>query len=114
MRFSQATASASRNLDRQSDKPNFQVLMYPGNISRFEVSKKSPPVFIAGGNDDRPDISVGMAQLYLKYKEAHVPAELHIYAKTGHGFGLRQNNKGAVSDWMEQVMLWLSDIGVLK
>jgi acetyl esterase/lipase len=114
MRFSQATPSASGNIERQSDKPNFQVLMYPGNINRFEMSKNSPPVFIAGGNDDRPDISVGMAQLYLKYKEAHIPAELHIYAKTGHGFGLRQNNKGAVSDWMEQVMLWLADIGVHK
>ncbi len=39
-----------------------------------------PPVFIALGAKDRPDISLGMAQLYLKYKEAGVPAELHIYA----------------------------------
>jgi len=101
-------------VDRENDRPDFQALIYPGNISRFEVSKNSPPVFIAGGNDDRPDISEGMAQLYLKYKQAQVPAELHIYAKVGHGFGIRPENKGAVTGWPQEVMLWLEDMGFLK
>jgi acetyl esterase/lipase len=114
MRFGPADMSAQDAVDRQNDKPDFQVLMYPGNISRFEVSKNSPPVFIAGGNSDRPDISVGMAELYLKYKQAGVPAELHIYAKVGHGFGIRASNTGAVTTWPQEVMLWLEDMGFLK
>jgi endo-1,4-beta-xylanase len=100
-------------IEQQNDHPAFQVLMYPGNISRFEVSKSSPPVFIAGGNDDRTDISEGVAQLYLKYKQAGVPAELHIYAKVGHGFGIRATNTGAVTAWTQEVMFWLKDIKML-
>jgi acetyl esterase/lipase len=75
----------------------------------LEVSRRSPPVFIAGGYHDRPDIAEGMAQLYLKYQQARVPAELHIYADAGHGFGLRATNQGAVADWPRQVALWLQE-----
>ena len=114
MRYKQGDASAADPIDRQNDKPNFQALIYPGNISRFEVSKNSSPVFIAAGNNDRADISFGAAQLYLKYKEAGVSAELHIYANTGHGFGIRPANTGAVTDWPQQVLLWLGDIGMVK
>jgi len=114
MRFGPADANAPDIIDRQDDKPDFQALIYPGNISRFEVSKNSPPVFIAGGNSDRQDISEGMAQLYLKYKQAGIPAELHIYAKVGHGFGIRTSNTGAVTEWPQEVMLWLEDMGILK
>ena len=114
MRFTTVDANASDPIDKQSDKPNFQALIYPGNIGRFEVTKNSPPVFIAGGNSDRQDISVGMAELYLKYKQAQIPAELHIYAKVGHGFGIRPTNKGAVTEWPQEVVLWLEDMGFLK
>lgn len=114
MRFGPADPNAPDVIDRQNDKPNFQALIYPGNIGRLEVSKNSPPVFIAGGNDDRSDISEGMAQLYLKYKQAQVPAELHIYAKVGHGFGIRATNKGAITDWPQQVLFWLGDMGFVK
>ena len=30
-----------------------------------------------------------MAEVYLKFKQVGVPAELHIYAGAGHGFGMR-------------------------
>lgn len=114
MRYTAPDTVAADVIDRLSDKPAFQVLMYPGNIGRLEVNKHMPPVFIAGGNDDRQDISEGMAQLYLKYKQAGVPAELHIYAHVGHGFGIRATNIGAVTDWPQQVILWLQDIKILK
>ena len=46
---------------------------------RHAVTAKAgmPPVFIAFGEDDRADISEGIANVYLKYKEAKVPAEMH-------------------------------------
>jgi len=111
MRFSKGDVDATDPISRESDKPDFQALIYPGNIGRYTVSPNSPPVFIAAGNDDRPDISEGVAQLYLKYKEAKIPAELHIYAKTGHGFGIRATNKGAVTEWPSEILLWMRDIG---
>ena len=66
-------------VERQSSRPAFQALIYPGGSDRFEVVTNAPPVFIAGGYNDRADIAEGMAQIYLKYKKAGVQAELHIY-----------------------------------
>ena len=90
------------------------MLLYPGNSGRLAVRPHAPPVFIAGGYLDRPDIAQGMAQLYLKYQQQQVPAELHIYAGVGHGFGLRPTPEGAVAEWPRQVRFWLQEIGCLK
>ena len=49
-------------------------------------------MFLVCGYNDRPDISEGLASVYLKFKQLKVPAELHIYAGSGHGFGLRPND----------------------
>jgi acetyl esterase/lipase len=114
MRFSDANPADSDDVERQSSRPAFQALIYPGNSSRFTVSKNSPPVFIACGYNDRIDIAKGMAELYIKYKEAGVPAELHIYANAGHGFGMRSTNKGAVAGWYLRLAEWLADIGIVK
>jgi acetyl esterase/lipase len=114
MRFDNGKQNAADTIDRQPSKPDFQVLIYPGNSQRYEVSKESPPIFILCGYNDRPDISLGMAQLYQKYKEAGVPAELHIYAKPGHGFGLRDTNQDAVSGWPERLLEWMTDFNFLS
>ena len=43
-----------------------------------------------------------------------VPAELHIYAGTGHGFGLRANEPKPAGKWIERFAEWLADSGFLK
>ena len=114
MRFDNGKATADDIIEQQSSHPAFQALIYPGNSARFTVSKNAPPVFIVCGYNDRPDISKGMAELYLKYKEAGVPAELHIYATAGHGFGMKATNKNAVAGWPLRLQEWLTDIGVIR
>jgi endo-1,4-beta-xylanase len=101
-------------VDRQSSRPDFQALIYPGRSNRFTVSADSPPVFIVCGYQDRPDISQGMAELYLKYKAADVPAELHIFAEAGHGFGVRDANRGAYAKWPDRLTDWLEGRGMLS
>jgi acetyl esterase/lipase len=113
MRYAARDPSAQEAIDRESDKPDFQGLIYPGNIQRLTVSAASPPAFIAGGYKDRKDISEGVAELYLKYKEANIPAELHIYGNIGHGFGIRATNTGANTHWPEEFAVWLSDLGFI-
>ena len=71
----------------------------------------SPPVFLVCGYNDRPDISEGLAGVYLKFKQLKVPAELHIYAGSGHGFGLRANDPKPVAKWIERFEEWLADSG---
>ncbi len=111
MRYTAPNDTAKDPIDRLSDKPNFQALIYPGNIRRFTVGVSSPPAFLAGGYKDRKDISEGLAELYLKYKQANIPAELHIYGNVGHGFGMRQTNSGAYSQWPQEFLQWLTDMG---
>lgn len=114
MRFTAPDPTAADPIDRLSDRPNFQGLMYPGNLNRLEITKASPPAFLAGGYKDSREISEGLARLYLKFKQANVPAELHIYGTVGHGFGIRETNRGAVAQWPDEFKLWLTDMKFIK
>ena len=114
MRFDKGNPAAVDKIDRESSRPAFQALVYPGGTGKFEVTKNSPPLFLVGGYNDRPDIAEGIAQVYIKYKQAGIPAELHIYAKAGHGFGMRKNDKGAASGWPQRFVEWLDDQAFLK
>lgn len=96
-------------IERQSSRPDFQALIYPGTSGLFSAEKGMPPLFIACGYGDRPDIAEGMAALYLKYKAAGVKAELHIYSEAGHGFGYRPGTTTAAGRWPERFMEWLKD-----
>jgi hypothetical protein len=63
---------------------------------------------LAAGFEDRPDISTGLAEAYLRFKKAGVQAELHMYANTGHGFGVRPERAGqSHQDWPAQLVTFL-------
>ena len=113
MQSDSGKADASDRMERFSSRPDFQVLIYPGSSHRFTVETGMPPAFIALGAKDRDDIALGMAELYLKYKAAEVPAELHIYSNAGHGFGYRPDSKTAAGDWPIRLQEWLRDSGLL-
>jgi acetyl esterase/lipase len=113
MQFDAGKSDAADAIDRQNSRPDFQALIYPGSSRRISVTKDSPPAFIVCGYNDRPDISKGIAEVYLKFKDAGVPAELHIYSAIGHGFGVREKNRGAVSGWPNRFEEWLADRGFL-
>jgi acetyl esterase/lipase len=101
-------------IERESSKPAFQALLYPAIPHDLKLSKETPPVFLACGEDDRPDISRGLAELYLALKQVGVSAELHVYAGVGHGFGLRESNRPPVSGWPQLFLDWLDAEGFLK
>lgn len=105
---------AADPVDRQSSRPDFQALIYPGNLRRIKITPQSPPAFLACGANDRPDISEGLPVVYLKFKRAKVPVELHIYSGVGHGFGLRPTNTGAIAKWPELFDQWLGQNAFLK
>jgi acetyl esterase/lipase len=106
--------AASNTIDTLPVLPAFQALIYPGRLQRIEPATNSPPVFLVCGYNDRADISEGLASVYLKFKQLKVPAELHIYAGSGHGFGLRANDPKPAAKWIERFEEWLVDSGFLK
>jgi endo-1,4-beta-xylanase len=111
MRFDSGKPDAADPIERQSSRPDFQALVYPGNSRRIEPTTNSPPVFLLCGANDRQDISEGLTTVYLGFKRVKVPAELHIYAGVGHGFGLRPSNTGPVSKWPDRFEEWLEASG---
>ncbi len=113
-RYDAGTERAADPIERESSKPAFQALLYPAIPHGMNLSKQTPPAFLACGEDDRADIAQGLPELYLSLKRAGASAELHVFARTGHGFGLRAGNRPPVSDWPELFREWLDIEGFLQ
>lgn len=105
---------APDTVDRHSDKPAFQALIYPAIPADMRLSKDTPPAFLVCGENDREGIAQALAQLYIAMKRAGASAELHVYAGQGHGFGVRERNRGAVAGWIDRFHEWLDGRGFLK
>jgi acetyl esterase/lipase len=102
-------------IEKFSSRPDFQALIYPGKSHLIQPVAGSPPAFMAAGYDDRPDISIGLAEAYLRFKKAGVQAELHMYAKTGHGFGIRPERAGqSHQEWPVHLVSFLRHNGFIK
>jgi acetyl esterase/lipase len=76
------------------------------------AQKDAPPLFIAAASDDELHLVPMSLEMYGKWLAAGVSAELHIYSKGGHGFGM--NKQGQPSDsWIERFGDWLGVQGLL-
>lgn len=70
-----------------------------------QVTPRTPPTFLVHASDDdgvNPENSIRFYQALLKNK---VPAELHLYEKGGHGFGL--HNTTTREDWFKSCIDWM-------
>lgn len=112
-RYDDGQADAADPIERQFSKPAFQALIYPGRSQNIEPVEGNPPAFLLAGYDDRPDISEGLAQVYLRFKAAKVPAELHLLTGLGHGFGLRPSAPVWATEWVQTFYGWLHERGQL-
>ncbi|MBK9170616.1 MAG: alpha/beta hydrolase [Bryobacterales bacterium] len=99
-------ALASVRYDAET-KPAFQALVYPAIPRDMTLPKDTPPAFLVCGEDDRQNISQGLPELYLALKRAGASAELHVYARTGHGFGVRARNRTPAGAWLARFHEWL-------
>jgi endo-1,4-beta-xylanase len=106
-RFDSGAPGAPDPVERQSSRPSFQALLYPAISSGLTYSPQSPPAFLLAGNEDKPEISQGLAEVYREMRRAGARAELHIYEGVGHGFGLRSSNAGPVAAWPQRFLDWL-------
>lgn len=114
-RYDAGNPAAPDPVERQSSRPDYQVLIYPGiRADKIEVSKDTPPTFMLAADNDRGP-STAIPTLYLALKKAGVPTELHIYASGGHGFGLRPHDarpNPIYSSWALRLQDWMADAGM--
>ena len=97
------------------NRPNFiaPIYVYAGAIIGSEIPKANTPIFIAVAGDDQLGLTLNSVDIYKKWFEAKQPAELHIYEKGGHGFGMKKNNV-PTDTWYERFGEWLKMQGYLK
>ena len=117
--FDKRSYDAVDKVDSVSCRPDFAVLIYPAYLMdgdkmspEIRVTEKTPQTFFAHASDDGIS-SENSITMYLALKKAKVPAELHIYASGGHGFGLRPTEHPA-STWPKRCEQWLRSRGLLE
>jgi acetyl esterase/lipase len=101
-------------VDKQSARPDFQVLVYPGPLGvPAKAVANAPPAFIVAGSADKCCGPPAVA-LYQQLVAAGVSAELHMYADTDHAFNMGQRSE-RLSDvhWPDRLADWLADGGWL-
>ncbi len=96
-------------------RPAFVAPIYAGGgISKdIPVPADAPPMFIAAATDDSLGLAPESIALYQRWTEAHKSAELHMYAKGGHGFGMRKHDL-PTDHWIDRFAEWLELEGWLK
>jgi acetyl esterase/lipase len=97
--------------DEQS-RPNFAASVYGGGPRGATVPEDAPPLFIVAASDDALTRRASV-NLYLDWLTAGRSAELHLYAKGGHGFGMSKQGL-PIDTWIERFGDWLESQDLLK
>jgi acetyl esterase/lipase len=119
--WSEGTYDPVDEADRLACRPDFMVPVYaaylgdkkdPWTLSPLVcVTEKTPPTFMAVTQDDKQR-GAQAALLLVELTKAGVPAELHVYTKGGHGYGLRPSGD-PVCTWPKRCEEWLRASGFL-
>lgn len=138
--FNDPEGKTGAPLDAVSARPDFIVLLYPvitmqdahtHALSRknllgaaptpemidhlsleLHVTKETPPALIMQTEDDRTVPVENSLLFYQALRNAGVPAELHLWPKGPHGFGMRAD-LGEPSTWPLRCDEWMAANGWL-
>ncbi len=139
--FNESFYEPKDQIDRVSCRPDFAVLVYPvisltesfthvgsrRNLlgpnpdpalvekmsSEKQVTPQTPPTFLIATWEDTGVPAENSIYYYLALRKAKVPAEMHIFLKGPHGFGLGQKIEGT-SAWPGLCQKWMERAGFLK
>lgn len=108
-----APYAPSDEMDRMPFRPDYTLLIYPAFLCgddlalqpEFRIGSGTPPAFLVQTEDDpiRVENALGW---FLALKQASIPAELHLFADGGHGYGILRNGH-PVSEWPQLASGWL-------
>jgi len=132
--------AAIKNIRNTSLRPDFMILLYPvisftdsightgsrNNLigknptqekikyysNELQVSKQTPPAFLVHAKDDNVVKVQNSIDFYDALQKNGVPAEIHLYEKGGHGFGM--HNKTSGDQWMDWLQTWMKKNGWVK
>jgi acetyl esterase/lipase len=106
--------------DHLSAQPNFALIIYPGGLVHPPERRQlepgviptaaTPPTFLVQAEDDPVHVENTLVY-YAALKDVKVPAEMHVFAHGGHGYGLRPTEL-PVTKWPQLATEWLHTIGM--
>ena len=98
----------------KENRPDFAAPIYPFFPSAMigTVATDAPPIFIVTATDDGFGLAPHSIDLYNKWLSTKHDAELHMYARGNHGFGMRKQNL-PTDNWIERFYEWLGVQGLL-
>jgi acetyl esterase/lipase len=92
----------------EAGKPNFGGIIYGGWTHDVKAPADAAPVFLCAPVNDifYPEES---QDVYMAWREAKVPVELHYYSDSQHGFGAVPTGKS--SDlWIDEMVRFMRDV----
>jgi acetyl esterase/lipase len=97
------------------NRPNFvaPVYAYASAIVGTEVPEVKTPIFIVAASDDQLVPVQNSVDIYSQWIAVKQPAELHLYEKGNHGFGMNKLNL-PVDSWIDRYADWLKMNGYLN
>ncbi len=105
-------------IDDASCRPDFGIMCYSGYFKVGEgisptvrTPKGTPPLFFVHATDDAISDSDHSVAFYLALKAAKIDAQMHLFAKGGHGFGVRTGSP--CHGWTRLGADWMRDHGFL-
>jgi acetyl esterase/lipase len=109
--------------DTTSCRPDFAIALYPGHLAVPErsfalnpdirITSRTPPTFLLQAENDPVDPVENSLVYHAALRKAGIPAELHLYVKGGHAFGLRRTSL-PITGWPRLVEEWLATIGMIS
>ena len=108
------TMSVVYHADADS-RPNFiaPIYAFAPEVLAGSVPAQLTPAFIAAASNDQLMLTSHSIAIYNKWVEAKQPAELHVYEKGGHGFGMHKQYFSS-DKWIEEFGDWLGQRGLLR
>ena len=108
--------------DHESCRPDFALALYPGHLAvpeknfalnpDIQVTSRTPPTFLLQAEDDPIDPVENSLVYYAALRKAGVSAEMHVYVRGGHAFGLRPTGS-PITRWPQLAETWLRTIGII-
>lgn len=99
----------------KDNRPDFAAPIYPFFPAEMygTIPNDAPPIFIVTASNDGLGLAPHSIDLYSKWISAKHDAELHMYARGDHGFGMKKQNI-PTDNWIERFYDWLGVQGLLS
>jgi acetyl esterase/lipase len=108
------TMEATYTYDDYS-RPNFIAPVYPWMtvLTRKTVPADAPRMFVVCSTDDPLGLATGSVEIYGDWVRAGISSELHMYAKGGHGYGVKVQELPS-DTWVSRFIEWMEGEGISK